>query len=113
MTKKTNEAMEELVKILQRVSEKHAPTIKMKRRYTKQKIPWITEELKDKITYKNELLTDYLTTGDESLKKRLDTEQNIITTIKRKRKAEHVKTEMNNAGSDSALLWKMYNYLTG
>ena len=112
-TKQTNEAMEELVKILQKVANKHAPIRKVKRRFTKKKIPWMTEDLKDKITHKNELLTDYLTTGSEFLKKRLDQAQNIIKKTKYRQKATYVKTEMDNAGKDSASLWKMYNYLTG
>ena len=111
--KKTNEAMEEFVKILQTVANKHAPIRKVKRRFTKQKIPWMTEDLKEKITYKNELLTDYLTTGSEYLKKRLDEEQKIIKKTKYRQKATYVKSEMDNAGKDSASLWKMYNYLTG
>ena len=110
--KKLNKATEALVDLINKIASVHAP-IKFRKRKKKKKIPWATQELNDKINNKNKLLQDFYTTGNPGLQKKIKTEQNIITSLKRLLKTTYVRKQLKKAGTDPAKLYKVYNYLLG
>ena len=101
-----------LIDLINETASRHAP-FKFKRRKRQSKVPWKTSELKEKINNKNKLLQDFYCTKNTSLKKKADSEQKIITTLKRKLKKDWIFRELQKAGTDPEKLWKIYNYLTG
>ena len=67
--KDVNAATEELVKCMQKAAELHAPIKEIKIGNRKEnRVPWFTDELKDKIREKKELLMDSHTYGGTSFK---------------------------------------------
>ena len=110
--KKLNKATETLVDIINKVASTHAP-IRFRRRKKRKKVPWMTQELRDKINNKNKLIQDLYTTGNPSLQKRVKNEQNVITYLKRLLKTTYVRKQLKKAGKDPAKLYKVYNYLLG
>ena len=76
-------------------------------------MPWSTPELQASIKKKNQLLYDYHTTHNKSLKKKADENQNKITTMKRKLRKDFTVNSLEEAGTDPAKLWQLYNLLIG
>ena len=110
--KKLNKATETLVDIINKVAAIHAP-IRFRRKKKRKKIPWMTDELKNKINNKNKLLQDFYTTRNPGLQKKVKSEQNVITSLKRLLKTTYVRKQLKKAGTDPAKLYKIYNYLLG
>ena len=80
-----NEAIETLIKIIRQTAAIHAP-FKFRKKRKKRKMPWSTPELQASIKKKNQLLLDFYSTRNQSLKKKADENQNKITIMKRKLK---------------------------
>ena len=74
-------------------------------------MPWSTPELQANTKKKNQLLYDYHTTRNQSLKKKADENQNKITIMKRKLKKDFTVNSLEEAGTDPAKLWQLYNLL--
>ena len=107
-----NLATEEFMKTIQETSQKYAPLVEIKSRNKRRGIPWFTEELKNMIRSKNELLQDYYTSGLEWYKKRLKVVNNNINYLKRSLKKTYINDQLEKAGKDSKEVWKVYNLIT-
>ena len=108
-----NGATEELIKIMQETADIHAPEREITVGKEKSKIKWFTEELKEKIIEKNELLTDYFMCGIQSLQDRAKKVKNEINHIKRKLKKIYYKEKIEEAEGDTSKLWKVLKAVTG
>ena len=109
---KLNAATETLIDIIRETASIHAP-FKYRKKRKKRKVPWSTTELQNNIKKKNELLFDYHATRNPSLKKKASDDQNKITIMKRKLKKDYTLKGLEEAGTDPAKLWQMYNLLMG
>ena len=108
-----NRSADELIKIMQETADIHAPEKEVTIGKEKSKTKWFTEELKDKITEKNELLTDYFMSGVQSLKDRANKLKNEINHIKRKFKKIYYTDKIKEADGDTKKLWKILKEVTG
>ena len=111
--KEVNEATKLLVKIIQETASIHAPLVIKKKKTKKAEMPWITDELRNKIKEKNLLLKDYYNSNITGLKKRANAAQNSIKTIKWKKKKTYIRKQFNEAGTDPVKIWRLYKFLTG
>ena len=111
--KDVNGATEELIKIMQQTADMHAPQKEFTVGNEKSKIKWFTEELKEKIIEKNELLTDYFMSGIQSLQDRAKKLKNEINHIKRKLKKIYYTDKIEEAEGDTNKLWKVLKEVTG
>ena len=108
-----NGSTDELIKIMQETADFHAPEREVTIGKEKSKVKWFTEELKDKITEKNELLTDYFMSGVQSLQERANKIKNEINHIKRKLKKIYYTDKIKEADGDTRKLWKILKEVTG
>ena len=108
-----NRSTDELIKIMQETADFHAPEREVTIGKEKSKVKWFTEELKDKITEKNELLTDYFMSGVQSLQERANKIKNEINHIKRKLKKIYYTDKIKEADGDTRKLWKILKEVTG
>ena len=110
--KDVNAATEMLIKILQTTSSRHAPIIEINPKFIKKKIPWFSQQLKEKIKYKNELLEDYFSHKLLSYKTRLKRICNEITSLKRSLKKKYITLQIEKVNFDSKKLWSLLKSLT-
>ena len=107
-----NLAAEELVKTIQDTAQNHAPLTEVRQKDRKKNIPWVTNELKDMIRQKNELLQDYYECGRAAYKKRLKQLSNSITQMKRNLKKAYITEKMDEAKGDSKKCWKLLDSIS-
>ena len=100
------------MEIIQTTLDSHAPLIQKTVGNKRSYIPWFSNELKEMIKSKNELLQDYFSQGIESYKTRLKVLANKITTLKRNLKQQYITEKINEAQGDGKKLWNMLNYMT-
>ena len=108
-----NSATEELVNVIQKTADVHAPVVTIKVGKQKKQAPWFSEELTDKINQKNDLLKDYFSSGLKWLKQRANKLKNEINHLKRKKKQTYYTERMEEVGDDPKKLWKVYKEVTG
>ena len=72
-----------------------------------------TEELKEKIKIKKELLKDSRVYGRNLFKERLKKISNTITFLKNFLKQKYILEELEKAGEDPKKIWKVLNFLVG
>ena len=89
------------------------PLSNLGRKEKKKKMPWSTPELQNSIKKKNQLLYDYHTTRNLSLKKKASEDQNKINIMKRNLKKDFTLKSLEEAGTDPGKLWQLYNLLIG
>lgn len=107
-----NLATDTLIKTIQETAQKHAPVVEINSKNRKKSIPWFTNELKNLIKSKNELLQDYFTSGLESYKRRVKIISNNINYLKRHLKKTYINDKLDQANGDSKEVWKVYNLTT-
>lgn len=107
-----NAATETLIKVIQDTAEVHAPLIEKQHNPEKEKIPWFTQELKEMIQSKNDLLQDFYSHGLQSYKKRIKVLCNKITQLKRNLKEKYLTEELEEAQYDTKKCWKILNKVT-
>lgn len=108
-----NGATDELVKVMQDTANKHAPIKEFKPNKKRKPAKWATDELEEKIDLKNELLTDYFTTGIKCLKVRANKMKNEINHLKRKLKKVYFTDKVKEANKEPKKLWKILKEITG
>ena len=111
--KLANEATVELTQTIQTTLDKHAPLIKILPKERKDYIPWYTDELRTKIKLKKELLKDSRSLGKNLFEDRLKKITNVITYLKKTLKQKYIIEELEKAGDDPKLIWKILNFLIG
>ena len=111
--KKPNEATNILSQIIRCSLDKHAPIIEIQIKDKKSYIPWYTEELKNKIKERKELLADSRCHGKFFYKKRLKSQTNEINFLKFILKKEFVSNGIENADKDIKAIWKILNLILG
>ena len=111
--KEVNHAMDTFLKIIQQVSEKHAPTKEIKLKYKEPKIPWYNQEVRDKIKLKNKILHDWHNYGLDEDKKALKKIKNEINHLKTKLKKEYYGNELQKYEGNSKKTWKILNEALG
>ena len=107
-----NSATEEMIRVIQETAQKHAPLVEKKCKNHKKSVPWFTSELKNMIKSKNELITDYFTTGYQFYKERIKALCNNINYQKRELKKEYINDQLDKANGNSKEVWKVYNETT-
>lgn len=112
--KDVNGATEELIKVMQETAEEHAPmkTTKIKTHTYINKIPWYTKELKNQITVKNNLVSDFCYYGSQCFKDRIKIIQNSISHLKRKLKKNYLTEKIAEAQGDMKKCWKILDHIT-
>ena len=108
-----NGATEELVKVMQVVANIHAPVKEITIGKEKKKAKWFSDELTQKITEKNNFLTDYFTTGFSCFKDKATKLKNEINHMKRKLKTSYYTEKISEVGKDSKKLWTLLKEVTG
>ena len=108
-----NKATEELIKMMQETADIHAPEKEFKVGKEKNKVKWFSDDLKEKIKQKNELLSDYFTSGAKSLYERANKLKNDINHMKRKLKKAYYTEKIEEADKDSKKLWQLLKEITG
>ena len=111
--KKVNEAMNELLQIIQQTTENHAPMTEIKIRANKNKIPWFTDELIHKINIKNKILHDWHLYGLKEDQKALKKIKNEVNHLKAKLKRKYYTEELEKHEGDSKKSWKVLNEALG
>ena len=111
--KLSNEATEELVKIIKTTLDTYAPLIEIFPKEKKNFIPWYNDELRTKIKIKKEILKDSRTIGKNIFKERLKKITNAINYLKKILKQKYILEELEKAGDDVKKLWKVLNFLIG
>ena len=106
-------ATETLVKIIQETVNIFAPLVEKNLKNKPKHIPWFTNELKEMIKTKNELLQDYFSYGLEAYKIRLKSISNSITSLKRNLKKSYITEKLEEAEGDGKKCWKLINTITG
>ena len=106
-------ATETLVKIIQETVNIFAPLVEKNLKNKPKHIPWFTNELKEMIKTKNELLQDYFSYGLEAYKNRLKSISNSITSLKRNLKKSYITEKLEEADGDGKKCWKLINSITG
>ena len=107
-----NSATESLIKIIQDTVNLHAPLIEKNVENKPKYIPWFSNELREMIKSKNELLQDYFSHGIESYKTRLKSLSNKITSLKRNLKQQYITKKMEEAQGDGKKCWNLLNSIT-
>ena len=108
-----NAATQELVRVIQETADTHAPEVTIKTGKHKNKVPWFSQELTEKINQKNDLLADYFSSGLEMLKQRVTKLKNEINHLKRKLKKTYYTEKMSEVNGDQKKLWKVFKNITG
>ena len=108
----TNTSMVELSAVIINTLNQIAPMKEIQITQRQCNIPWYTKELRDMITIKKELLSDYYSTKLEYLKQSLKNISNRIGYLKRSLKQKYITEQISEAGHDSKKLWKLINYIT-
>merc|ERR1711972_406375 len=111
--KKVNEAMHELLQIIQQTTENHAPMTEIKIRANKNKIPWFTDELINKVNIKNEILHDWHLYGLKEDQKQLKKMKNEVNHLKTKLKRKYYTELLEKHEGDSKRSWKVLNEALG
>ena len=107
-----NSATETLIKTMQDTADMYAPVVEKKEQNRKKYVPWFTNELKEMIKSKNELLQDYFNHGIQSYKARIKALSNRITQIKRDLKKKFITDKVEEANGDSRKCWKILDLVT-
>ena len=110
--KDVNAATEELVQVMQQSAEEHAPMKITKIMADRNKIPWYTDELRNKIAEKNELISDFHYYGSRCFKTRIKIMNNQISHLKRKLKKKYLTQKIKEAQGDAKKCWKVLDQVT-
>ena len=108
-----NLATTELIKVIVKTLDEHAPFIEIFPKDKKIYIPWYNDELRQKIRRKKEMLVDSRTHGMKTYKKPLKTLTNLINALKKSLKKEYIQKKLEEAGEDPKKIWALINALTG
>ena len=110
--KDVNSATEELIKVMQTTAEVHAPMVQTKIKPNNNYVPWFTDELKDLITQKHCLVTDFFYYGSNCFKERIRRLSNSISHLKRKLKKKYITEKFKEAQGDTKKCWNILNQAT-
>ena len=111
--KDVNSATDTLINVIQTTVDLHAPLVEKNLRYKPKYIPWFTNDLKDMIKEKNELLQDYFSHSLQSYKTRLKNLGNKITMLKRNLKKKYITEKLEEADGDGRKSWNLINSISG
>ena len=89
------------MEVIQKTAQIYGPLLEMNKKNQKRHLPWFTKQLKELITYKNELISDFYCHGLKSYKPRIAAISNKITQMKRNLKRKFINEKMNDAKGDS------------
>lgn len=107
-----NSSTEELIKIIQQTADEQAPIIETKVCEKKNYIPWYTNELRNIITQKNELISDYYYYGLQSFHTRIKEISNRIKHMKTKLKKKYVTEKLTENKDNPKKCWNIINLIT-
>ena len=107
-----NTATETLIKVIQETADVHAPLVEKTLSNKKRGIPWFTQELKELIQTKNELIQDMYNHGCQSYNKRIKSISNTITQMKRNLKHKYLSEKLDEAQNDTKKCWDVLNMAT-
>ena len=105
-------AMNTWLTIFTDASQKHAPVVQKVKKYSRERIPWYTNELETKIKERNSKLQLYRLYGDKRDLKTSNKITNEITHLKRKLKRKHYKQRIEKYEGDPKNLWKILKDVT-
>ena len=108
-----NLATTELINVIVKTLDEHAPFIEIFPKDKKIYIPWYNDELRQKIKRKKEMLVDSRTHGFKIYKKPLKSLTNLINALKQTLKKEYIQKKLEEAGEDPKKIWALINALTG
>ena len=108
-----NKAMEVFIEIIQQATENNAPMKEIKIKEHQCKVPWFTEELRNKIILKNKTLRDWHLYKLEEDKKELKKLKNEVNHLKAKLKRAYYTKEIEKTEGDSKKAWKVLKTALG
>lgn len=110
--KDVNAATEELMLAIKNAADEWAPMTEIKISEKTNYVPWFTKELKNTISFRNDLLKDYYYYGLKSLKSRVTFLSNKINHMKRNMKKKYIAEKLREYKDNPKKCWKIINMVT-
>ena len=107
-----NSCTEVLIKVLQVTANELAPMMETKISDKKNYIPWYSNELRNLIAQKNELIKDYYYYGLQSFLTRVKAISNRVSHLKRKLKKNYITEKLTENKDNPKKCWNVINLLT-
>ena len=108
-----NLATVELINVITKTLDIHAPYIEIFPKDKKIYIPWYNAELREKLKRKKEMLKDSMIHGRYLYKNHLKKLTNVINALKKTLKQKYIQEKIEEAGEDPKKIWSLINALTG